>query len=161
MEQSYFTRNTKNLALFNATRVKYKTPWCIVWRRLGGDAIDWILCGFGTFAILFALSYVPVDEIQYVPYLLLWGTPFISLILLKDILPRGTSIGKRIMSLKLVSVRNPAEKISIFRYLIRNISVLIAPVEILMLLLFRYRIGDILTSTTVIDDGECSGWQKV
>jgi len=152
-EQSLDIGITKSFA---ATRVKNKTPWSIVWRRLGGATIDWVLCGIVSYSLLFPLFYYLFEFLGN--YLVMWGIPFAILFMFKDILVRGRSIGKRILALKIVSMRDPAEKISILRHLLRNISVLITPVEILMLLIFRNRIGDILAGTTVVDDGENSGW---
>ena len=152
-EQSHDIGITKSFA---TTRAKNKTSWSIVWRRIGGAAIDWVLCSIVSTTLLYPPFYYLFEFIGY--YLVIWGIPFVILFMFKDILARGRSIGKRILALKIVSMRDPAEKTSIFRHLLRNISVLITPVEILMLLIFRNRIGDILASTTVVDDGENSGW---
>lgn len=62
---------------------------------------------------------------------------------------RGKSIGKKLEKLKVVS--NRGDKATIFQLFIRNITILIWPVEFLLLLLDKEKLGDRLANTMVTD----------
>ncbi len=68
-------------------------------------------------------------------------------LVLKDIFG-GRSIGKRIMKIKVV--RKSGEKASFLRLILRNISIVIWPIEALLLLIGRGKIGDIIANTKVV-----------
>ena len=60
------------------------------------------------------------------------------------------SIGKRILKLKIVDKQTGNEVVFIKR-LLRNITWLLGPIEIIVLLITKDRIGDKITGTTVIE----------
>ena len=68
--------------------------------------------------------------------------------LLRDVIG-GQSIGKRIMRIKVVDKNG--EKASVSRLVLRNITAYIWPVEALLMLLKKERIGDRLAKTRVIE----------
>ena len=66
----------------------------------------------------------------------------------KDII-NGQSIGKRIMRIRVVDLNG--KKPSLFKLVIRNITIFIWPVEALLVLLDKQRLGDRLAKTKVVD----------
>lgn len=72
---------------------------------------------------------------------------FMFIYFFKDVI-NGQSIGKRIMKIKVVDLNG--NKASLFNLIIRNITILIWPVEALLLLLDKDRLGDILAKTKVV-----------
>lgn len=78
--------------------------------------------------------------------------PFYSILilfLLKDLVNKEGSLGKRILQLQIM----PEEKSDITDYLkriIRNITLVIWPIEVIVLIIFKRRIGDMICATDVI-----------
>ena len=72
----------------------------------------------------------------------------VFIIYFKDVFA-GQSIGKRIMKLKVVCLDNKRPNIIVL--IIRNITLLIWPIEALLVLLDKPRIGDIIAKTKVVD----------
>lgn len=68
--------------------------------------------------------------------------------LLKDIF-KGRSIGKRLIGLRVVDINNTNDVPGKIRLVVRNITVLIWPIELLILIFKHRRIGDIITKTNV------------
>lgn len=68
--------------------------------------------------------------------------------LLKDIY-QGRSIGKRVLGIAVRDIGNPSAKPGTLRLVVRNITVILWPVELLLLILKRRRIGDIIARTQV------------
>jgi uncharacterized RDD family membrane protein YckC len=68
--------------------------------------------------------------------------------LLKD-LYKGRSIGKRFMGLVVTDNNNKSAIPRMNRLIIRNVTVLIWPIEIIVLILKRRRLGDIIAQTDV------------
>ena len=73
----------------------------------------------------------------------------ITFLVIRDILG-VKSIGKRIMKLKVIDKNTENEAIFICRFL-RNITWLLGPVEIIVLLITKTRIGDKIAGTTVVE----------
>ena len=71
----------------------------------------------------------------------------IFIIVLKDVV-NGRSIGKRIMKLKVISVSGG--KPNIWRLILRNITFIIWPIEAILLLNNRKKIGDRIAKTDVV-----------
>ena len=88
----------------------------------------------------------------------IYGISLIAVMLLfigKDIL-KGKSIGKRIAKIKVVNHISSVP--SILQLFIRNISVLIWPVEFALLLLDKKKLGDVWAETDVVlDRGQDKG----
>ena len=68
---------------------------------------------------------------------------------MKDLIFKNQSIGKKIMKLEIVNKEN--EKPNKFILICRNLTVFIWPLEIILLLIFNKRIGDILFNTQVVE----------
>lgn len=122
-----------------------------VGRRILADIIDWFLCSIEAIVLMSLVFIVFGQTIFDGDNVLIVCLVFFVLILLKDILFHGTSPGKRWLSLRLVSIKGDEDKISLARHMKRNFLIIIAVVEGLMLLMHRYRIGDIITDTKVVD----------
>ncbi len=71
------------------------------------------------------------------------------LLILKDLLYKNASIGKKIMKIEIRKKDN--EFPSITTVILRNITVIIWPLECLLILLKKDRIGDIICDTKVIE----------
>jgi uncharacterized RDD family membrane protein YckC len=68
--------------------------------------------------------------------------------LLKDIF-KGRSIGKRLFGLRVIDKNNNNNVPGIIRLMLRNLTILIWPIELLMLITTKRRIGDIIAKTNV------------
>ncbi len=68
--------------------------------------------------------------------------------LLKDIF-RGRSIGKKLFGLRVTDKDNKNIVPGALRLIIRNITILFWPIELLVLVLMRRRLGDIIAKTDV------------
>jgi uncharacterized RDD family membrane protein YckC len=74
-----------------------------------------------------------------------------SYIFLKDVYSENGSIGKRVVGIKLTSVSS--DSISTTKRIMRNIPLLIYPIEFVVIFLNRgRRIGDILSNTKVVPE---------
>lgn len=71
------------------------------------------------------------------------------LISTKDLIFKNASIGKKALNLKVVTNNNEVPKKS--QLIIRNITLLIWPIDFLVLLITKRRIGEIITKTKVIE----------
>lgn len=69
------------------------------------------------------------------------------MLILKDFAICGRSIGKRIMKLNIVSA--DGGKARIWQMLLRNVTLIISPVEIILVLMGGRRLGDRLAKTEV------------
>lgn len=73
---------------------------------------------------------------------------FLCIMILKDIF-KGASIGKRIFKLYVGNATKPIQPVKKYKLILRNITVLIWPIEAFLLLKNGKRIGDYITNTTV------------
>lgn len=74
--------------------------------------------------------------------------PCIFLLVIKDVV-NGRSIGKRLMKLKVVTTSD--SKFYAWRLMLRNTTLIIWPIEIILLLQNKKRLGDIFAKTDVVD----------
>ncbi len=120
--------------------------------RILAFLIDYIV-----FVLLFAFINIGFMLDQYIGttimtkpliviYLITLSIVLLGLVL-KDIFG-GRSIGKRIMKIKVV--RKNSEKASVWRLIFRNITIVIWPIEALLLLIGREKIGDVIANTKVV-----------
>lgn len=70
----------------------------------------------------------------------------LSYILIKDIFTLNGSFGKKLLKLQLSGVNI---EITIFRKVLRNLTTFLWPLELIILLIFKRRIGDMLFKTEV------------
>jgi uncharacterized RDD family membrane protein YckC len=73
----------------------------------------------------------------------------IMYLIIRDIIGKK-SIGKRIFKLKIVN-KNGGDGANFVKRLIRNITWLLGPIDIIIFLISKERLGDKITQTSVID----------
>ena len=95
------------------------------------------------------ISFIPIIE-EYNSNL-----PFYIIIFLffcKDLFYKNGSVGKKIMNLEIEI--SSANKITVFsRKFLRNVPLLIWPIELLLVIIYRKRLGDYLFKTNVKEIG--------
>ncbi len=97
-------------------------------------------------AIYAQKSYNDLDIISSISFqniLIYFG---ILLFLNKDIV-NGKSLFKRILKLQVISLTN---EFSLKQLIIRNITLLLLPIEVIFFIIFKKRIGDLIGKTSVI-----------
>lgn len=109
------------------------------WKRMLAFFIDTMIAG-----CIFSSFVLPV-LFEYYHLLLI---AFVLIYLLKDIM-KGQSIGKRIAKIKVVNQSGDTPKFS--SLIIRNITLVIWPVEAILVLFGKPRLGDRLAKTMVVD----------
>ena len=120
-------------------------------KRILAMIIDYFIISLIVYVPLYAYMYISKLELYILfddmVFMLIIALCMI-LILLKDLIFRNKSIGKKIMG---IEIRNNDNKIPSFPILIlRNITVIIWPIECLLILLKKNRIGDIIFKTKVV-----------
>ena len=117
-------------------------------KRIAAFLIDHIIICF-TFAILGMVEvFVKKDFELFWKLYYIFLLAFMFIYFFKDVI-NGQSIGNRIMKIKVVDLNG--NKASLFNLIIRNITILIWPVEALLVLLDKERLGDRLAKTKVMD----------
>ena len=117
-------------------------------KRIVAFLIDHIIICFA-FALLGMVEmFVKTDFELFWKMYYIFLLVFMFIYFFKDVI-NGQSIGKRIMKIKVVDLNG--NKASLFNLIIRNITILIWPVEALLVLLNKERLGDRLAKTKVID----------
>lgn len=69
------------------------------------------------------------------------------LMLCKDLVFKNASVGKRIMGLEIINKNGNIPSSIVI--ILRNITIVIWPIEILLLIIFKRRVGDFIFNTTV------------
>ena len=112
-------------------------------KRILSFIIDFILI-----AVLFMITnVVSFIGFKYDAYYILLGVCMLVFIM-KDIIG-GQSIGKRIMKIKIIA--KDGSKPSIFRLILRNITISIWPIEFIILSLGKEKLGDRMAKTKIIE----------
>ncbi len=106
-----------------------------------------IICVLFSLLGIVEMSVKIENELLWEIYCIVALVPLCSYFI-KDII-NGQSIGKRIMKIKVVDTNG--KKPDLFNLIIRNITILIWPVEALLLLMGKKRLGDRLAKTDVIE----------
>jgi uncharacterized RDD family membrane protein YckC len=122
-------------------------------RRLLAGFIDFLLAAITQSALMFIFiipqlakeSMTPIDFFLINIQLTLVSVGYL---IIRDILG-SRSIGKRICKLKIVN-NDTNKNASVFTRFLRNLTWLFGPVDIFVLLLMGYRIGDKLANTKVV-----------
>ena len=90
------------------------------------------------------LGFIPIpsnmEHIMFYFIVILW--------LLKDVVYKDGSVGKRIMQLKLY-FNNPNLNFRIISRVLRNITLIIWPIEAILVIIFKKRLGDYIFGTLV------------
>ena len=125
--------------------------------RIRGIAFisDYFICLLISLIIFFNLEFIRKEILVFrllgIHFGYLSSTPIIVfLLMLKDIII-GKSIGKRWVKIMVRDYYNPTKVPSLWRLILRNITVLIWPVEYIFMLINREhrRMGDIIAGTDV------------
>ena len=123
-------------------------------RRLIAAYIDISLAGIAQVILMLVFIISPLntktispDEIMPRQFII---NAFAMLIFIFKDIVRGRSIGKYLLSLQVIDARNPTAVISAARLIIRNIFCIILPIEALLIILSKLRLGDLATGTTVV-----------
>lgn len=106
-------------------------------KRIIADQIDYFIC----LIVLSPLDFLSKTFIYYMIAM--------ALIMFKDTIFNNKGIGKSLLNLEIVSY--DGTKITIVKTILRNITVIIWPVEAIMIVLFNKRIGDIIFKTKVVE----------
>lgn len=90
------------------------------------------------------------DIFNLLNYVISIGTIFYIIFLpFKDIINGNSSIGKKVMQLEIKN-NNNNEIPTNFRLILRNLFLIIWPIEGLLILIFNRRLGDIICNTKVV-----------
>lgn len=96
------------------------------------------------YMIVNIMSLTVLSSLWYLLVLL-----FIILFLLKDLLFRNKSIGKKFLKLEIVTLEEKKPSIRIL--ILRNIFLIMWPVDIFLWIIFNKRVGDFIFQTKVIE----------
>jgi len=111
----------------------------IVIKRLLSDSIDYIMILF----VFLPISWLYESIGNYQSYLILMALGF------KDMILKNKSICKRIFNLEVLTIDDKIP--SKFVLFFRNMTMLIWPIEIVLVLFKNKRIGDIIFKTKVVE----------
>jgi len=112
---------------------------------LAGVIDFYVICLLASiFVGIITLGQFSVTQFSIVIYLV----SCFLLLLVKDITFKDASIGKRMLKLKIV--RFDGTKVSTVDTIKRNLTILLLPIEIVLVLTKNKRIGDIIAKTSVI-----------
>jgi len=118
---------------------------CKARRMLAGVIDFYVICLLASiFVGIITLGQFSVTQFSIVIYLV----SCFLLLLVKDITFKDASIGKRMLKLKIV--RFDGTKVSTVDTIKRNLTILLLPIEIVLVLTKNKRIGDIIAKTSVI-----------
>ena len=116
-------------------------------KRILAFLIDHLIICF-TFVLLGMVEmFVKTDFELFWKLYYIFLLVFMFIYFFKDVI-NGQSIGKRIMKIKVVDLNE--NKPSLFNLIVRNITILIWPIEALLVLLDKERLGDRLAKTKVV-----------
>lgn len=109
-----------------------------------------IMVVFFFFFVMFPLlSGNKMDSFQIFSKTLILSYIAILYLVLSD-LPRAGSLGKKIMKLRIIDT-NTKTQATIKQRFVRNLFWIFGPVEIIVYLILRRRIGDIVAKTEIVD----------
>ena len=117
-------------------------------KRILAFLIDHLIICFAFVFLGMVEMFVKTDFELFWKLYYIFLLAFMLIYFLKDVI-NGQSIGKRIMKIKVVDLNE--NKPSLFNLIVRNITILIWPVEAIFVLLDKERLGDRLAKTKVID----------
>lgn len=109
-------------------------------KRIAGFTIDLMIVGMIGFFLRLILFKTGIlsENMLFIVLLIIFLT--------RDLWFSNGSIGKKLMKIKLVAANN-----SIISKILRNITTLLWPLEGIVLLIYKKRIGDMLFRTDVVD----------
>ena len=116
-------------------------------KRILAFLIDHIIICFAFVMLGMVQVFVKTDFELFWNLYYIFLLAFMFIYFFKDVI-NGQSIGKRIMKIKVVDLNG--NKPSLFNLIIRNITIIIWPVEALLVLLDKERLGDRLAKTKIV-----------
>jgi uncharacterized RDD family membrane protein YckC len=122
----------------------------IIFKRIISFLIDLVILGFiagvvSFFIDIFMNSFEKSSDIIFYFSIILF--------LFRDIILKDGSIGKKLLKLKIVDL-NSNSTLFIIKKIIRNITTVLWPIEGLILLIFKRRIGDFISGTDVVQSDQ-------
>ena len=109
------------------------------------DALIIMIIGYPIFWIVIPIFNITNDSDYYYGIVNIYFTLLYSC---KDLLFRNASIGKKFLGLKVIKTND--EIPTIIEIYCRNLSTVIAPLELVTLVIFKKRLGDIIFKTKLI-----------
>ncbi len=124
-------------------------------KRFGAGMVDFIITAIIQSILMFIFILKPMmsNELQGVniPLKNLMVTDIaLCYLIFRDVLG-SKSIGKKILKLKIID-ENTGNPCNFLRRLLRNITWILGPIEVIFLLVSKKRLGDILAKTKVVED---------
>lgn len=117
-------------------------------KRIISITIDFFIVmfiGIGIFVIIVEFFNITSKVLQDILQFILMSLLFF----VKDLPYREGSLGKKICKLEVLKLNN--ERLSNLIKILRNTMILIWPVELVLLVLFNKRLGDIIFKTKVVE----------
>ena len=126
----------------------------IMHKRLLASIIDFFLClMIGTLIFLVVIFIGDGIIIKWLSNNNVgdWAVylPIFVLVIFKDI--SGKSLGKRATNIKIVCSNDNMRSPNIFKRVLRNITIIILPIEVLIIMLGKTRIGDRIAKTEILE----------
>ena len=116
-------------------------------KRILAAIIDFYCICFLSSAFIYAFTLGKFSSTPF--FITMYLIVFLSLLLLKDLAFKSTTIGKRIFKLKIV--KTDGTNLTIFDVIKRNIPIMILlPVEAFLIIVNNRRIGDVWAKTSVV-----------
>ena len=123
-------------------------------KRLFAGIIDFVITGIFQAIFMFTFLIFPLINNQ-LDFALIFpramSITYTSMLYMvfRDIIG-SKSIGKRIIKLKIID-KTTSNEATILKRLARNVTLFFAPIELIVFLITKYRIGDRLAGTTVVE----------
>lgn len=122
-------------------------------RRIFAWVIDWNLSGLPCLIYLFLFfDYFEQPTLKNIGFFLIYVLLFLLqpvVFVLKDVIFKGRSIGKRIFGLYVLN-KNTNELASIKQRIIRNLFFFMYPIDAIVLIFTKESIGDKIVNTIVV-----------
>lgn len=117
-------------------------------KRLLAGIIDfYIICFISSLLVLIVtLGEMNISIISVLSFLL----SFFIMIIFKDVVWKNASIGKKIFKLIVVNNESTETSNNMIVHIKRNVTLLLLPIEVILIIVNNRRIGDIFANTSVI-----------
>ena len=125
-------------------------------KRIGAFFIDFVIVGFIQFNLMMVFLIIPLmnnveNDINFNIIGRQLAVTYCSMffMVIKDIVGKK-SIGKRILKLKIID-KNTGNEVNIAKRLVRNLTWLLGPIDIIVYLITKERFGDKIVNTQVVE----------
>lgn len=116
-------------------------------KRIIAFLIDYIILLFPIYTLLFSMEIIFNCDIIFCHFYLIISI-IMFLLSLKDLIFKNASIGKKIMGLRIVDNKNNSIP-NMYKIIIRNLTLILWPIDIIGFLFSNKRIGELMTNTKV------------